>query len=158
MSEADSAALSSCWSVLCDVDVAPLVAWLAEGDRGWPPVKGGQPNRLHIPEAARPVIARVLACFDVPVTFSDYYACLSRVIAGRGFGYHSDPQAPEWITRVHVPVITNERAWVAFEEEGGCKVHFEVGKAYSFNALKRHAFSNDGQTDRIHLLFDVLRG
>lgn|GEM_PF-2779314 len=149
----EQAARASCWLYLCDVDVAPLVAWLPNA--AWPPVKGGQPNRVHAPDIAQPIIDQVLGCFAGPVTYSRYYACVSRVIAGRGFGYHQDPQPPEWITRVHVPLVTNPAAWFMWEEADGVKVHFEAGKAYSFNTLRRHAFANDGDTDRVHLLFDV---
>lgn len=37
------------------------------------------------------------------------------------------------------------------------RVHFEAGKAYSFDARRRHAFGNDGDAARVHLIFDVLR-
>lgn len=37
------------------------------------------------------------------------------------------------------------------------RVHFEAGKAYTFDARRRHAFGNDGETARVHLIFDVLR-
>lgn len=119
-------------------------------------MKGGQPNRIHAPEAAQPIIDNVLKCFAGPVTYSRYYACLSRLVPGACYKYHQDPQQPNWITRVHVPVLTNPGAWLEFEEEGG-PVHFEVGKAYSFNTLKRHRYGNDGNADRVHLLFDVLK-
>lgn len=147
----------SCWSYLGDVDVSPLLTWLQGGNAKWPPVKGGQPNRVHAPAEALPIITTVLGWFDGPVTYDSYYASVSRLIPGQGHDYHQDPQQPNWITRIHVPVITNPLAWIAFEEEDGRHVHFEAGKAYSFNTLKRHAFANDGLTDRVHLLFDVLR-
>lgn len=150
--------MSEAWSILCPVDVGPLASWLAVGDPDWPPVKGGQPNRIHAPAAATPIIEQVLTCFASPVTYSRYYACLSRLVPGAAYEYHQDPQLPEWITRVHVPVVTNAGAWLAFEEEGGRHVHFEAGWAYSFNALKSHRYANDGGADRVHLLFDVLRG
>lgn len=126
----------SCWSVLCVVDVAPLTEFLDRGDPGWPAVKGGQPNRIKAPLEALPVIQAVLASFAEPVRYETQYACLSRV---------------------HVPIVTNPNAWFMWEPEG-TKVHFEAGKAYSFNTLVNHAFGNDGDTERVHLTFDVLDG
>jgi aspartyl/asparaginyl beta-hydroxylase (cupin superfamily) len=143
------------WSVVSEVDVSPLVEWLAAGKAKWPPVKGGQPNRVHAPPEAKVIIQAVLARFDVPVRYERHYACLSRLMPGRGYGFHQDPQPPEWITRVHVPIVTNPQSW--FEWEGGGRVHFEVGKAYTFNTLLPHSFGNDGETERVHLSFDVLR-
>ena len=148
----------ACWSCLCSVDVAPLLAWIEAGNARWPAVKGGQPNRVQAPPEAAGIIAAVLAEFEGPVRHGDYYACLSRLIPGRGYEFHRDPQPDDWITRVHVPVITNPDAWFAWEPDSGRRVNFEAGKAYSFNTLVPHAFWNDGTADRIHLTFDVYDG
>lgn len=67
---------------------------------------------------------------------------------------HQDEQPPRWVTRVHVPVITNPKA-IAITEDGA--IHMAVGKAYKFNTLATHAVRNDGATPRVHLVFDVLR-
>lgn len=144
----------TCWSYLCDVDIGPLAAWLPKA--AWPVVKGGQPNRVPAPPEAGAVIRGVLECFGVPVTYDARYACVSRIVPGRGHGYHLDGQREEWITRVHVPVITNPEAWFMWLPQDGTKVHFEAGKAYSFNTLVEHAFGNDGDSERVHLTFDVL--
>lgn len=146
-----------CWTCLGAVDVALLVHWLAQGV-AWPPVKGGQPNRVHAPAEAAPVIQAALALFDEPVTYDQYRACVARIIPGRGHPYHQDSQPPAWVTRVHVPVVTNPDAWFMWQPEDGVKVHFAAGQAYTFNTLVPHAFANDGPTDRVHLTFDVLRG
>lgn len=161
-----------CWTCLGAVDVAPLVSWLAQGV-AWPPVKGGQPNRVHAPAEAVPVIRASLALFGdpslvpvapwnqwwgAPLVYDEYRACLSRIIPGRGHPYHQDSQPPAWVTRVHVPILTNPDAWFMWEPEDGVKVHFAAGQAYTFNTLVPHAFANDGPTDRVHLTFDVLRG
>ena len=146
-----------CWSVLCEVDVEQLVQFLGRGNPGWPIVKGGQPNRIKAPPEAVPVIQTVLASFAESVDYDKNYACLSRVIPGRWHGYHKDGQRDDWITRVHVPVVTNPACWFMWEQDDGHKIHFEVGKAYSFNTLEPHAFGNDGETERVHLTFDVLR-
>lgn len=143
------------WSLLCAVDVLPLVSWLQSGAVRWPKFVRGQPQRLPAPEAASTVITAVLSCFGGTDTYNRPYACVSRVGPGNGHGYHRDSQPPEWITRVHVPLVTNEACWFAWEPDGK-RVHFSVGNAYSFNTLVPHAFGNDGTTERIHLTFDVL--
>ena len=146
------------WAYLCDVEIGPLATWLAEGGADWPPVKGGQPNRVQAPPEALPAIHEVLSWFGGVVTYDEYRACISRLIPGRTYEYHRDPQPPEWITRMHVPIVTNPDAWFMWEPEDGVRVHFAAGKAYAFNTLIPHNFGNDGAADRIHLTFDVLRG
>ena len=67
---------------------------------------------------------------------------------------HTDVQDEHWITRVHVPILTNEH--VVFTMNDGAH-QMVVGKAYRFNNLTPHAVSNGGITPRVHLLFDVHR-
>jgi len=144
------------WSVLCQVDIDPLAGWIEANAPTWPRLRKGQPQRIKMPSIAGGIVSDVLACFDgAATTFDEHYACLSRVAPGEGHGYHQDSQRPGWITRVHVPVVTNDGCWMMFESEDGVKVHFERGKAYSFNIYEPHAFANEGTTERIHLLFDV---
>lgn len=146
----------TCWSRLGAVEVADLAAHLPSV--AWPPVKGGQPNRVRTPPAALPVVEAILGRFFGPeTTFDRHRACLSRLVPGATYEMHRDPQRREWLTRVHVPVVTNHGAWMLFEEEG-VRVHFEVGVAYSFNTLAAHCYGNDGDADRVHLLFDVMVG
>lgn len=100
---------------------------------------------------------------------------LSRVLPGQIHPMHVDIQRSDWLTRVHVPLTTNPGCWMAWEGQcsacdcayphckscmgtGGERVHFEVGNAYTFNTLARHAFGNEGETERVHLIFEVLRG
>lgn len=65
---------------------------------------------------------------------------------------HRDEQPPQWVTRVHVPVITNPLA-TATTDEG--TIHMAAGVAYKFNTLATHAVRNGGATPRVHLVFDV---
>lgn len=146
----------ACWCCLGALDTAALAACLSQ-ELAWPVRKGGQPQRVRLPDAAREIIEAVLAWFPAGVMFNESYACLSKLMPGQSYEMHRDPQPPEWITRVHVPLTTNPGAWLAFEREESRKVHFELGKAYSFNTLELHAFGNDGATERVHLLFDVSR-
>ena len=77
---------------------------------------------------------------------------LTRLIPGQSHRLHIDQQADSWTKRVHVPVTTNLSCMMLFEDE---QVHFEVGHAYGFNTLATHGASNLGDTDRVHLMFDV---
>ncbi len=148
------AELEKYWGELGAVDITPLLPAVTVAE--WPPVKGGQPNRVRIPDEAYPVANAVLWFFDCPVMFDAYYACLSRLVPGATYELHKDPQRQGWLTRVHVPLTTNPGCWMYFEGQGK-RVHFECGKAYSFNTLESHHYANDGSADRVHLLFDVYR-
>lgn len=65
---------------------------------------------------------------------------------------HKDEQPPEWVTRVHVPLITNPGA--IFTMDDG-EHHMEVGKAYRMNTLATHAVENRGKTSRVHFMWDI---
>ena len=53
--------------------------------------------------------------------------------------------------KIHVPLQTNPK--VQFYVEPNF-YHFEVGKAYEVNNRVTHAVKNEGDTDRIHLIFE----
>lgn len=147
------------WSHLCDVDAAALTHWLHCGGQPWStPATGDKPQRVfEIPSALlAPIYATILPKFAAAVNPLD--PMLSRMRPGQSHDFHVDPQRGDWVTRVHVPIVTNPGAWLMFEAKGQ-RVHFEAGKAYTFNAMERHSFGNDGEADRVHLIFDVvLRG
>lgn len=65
---------------------------------------------------------------------------------------HTDEQPPEWVTRVHVPVITNSGA-TATTDQG--TIHMRAGIAYKFDTRQAHAVRNDGDETRVHLVFEV---
>lgn len=65
---------------------------------------------------------------------------------------HVDHQCPEWVERIHVPLLTN--AWAVFACDDG-EHHLEVGNAYRVNTEARHAVYNRGETPRVHFMFDV---
>ncbi len=67
---------------------------------------------------------------------------------------HRDAQPPEWVARVHVPLLTNPQA-VAIVDTGTFRLR--VGRAYAFDTRQTHAVRNDGATPRVHLVFDVHR-
>ena len=68
---------------------------------------------------------------------------------------HQDIQPLEWVTRIHVPIVTNELA-TATDEFG--TIHMAVGKAYTFDTRKTHSVVNAGTTPRVHFVFEVHDG
>jgi hypothetical protein len=142
------------WSEICSLDITEAVAWLSTATPGWNvPGYPDTPSRaFQIPQVMRPLIAAVVAHFPGSRTADEM---LSRMKAGQCHWMHVDNQNVAWITRVHIPLATNPKAFMHFE--GFDEVHFEAGKAYTFDARLRHAFGNRGDTERVHLLFDVFR-
>lgn len=142
------------WQRICDVDPAPLAAWLA-GASTWLPNPSQIDRVWDVPaDLSGPIIAAVLSKFEQPVRADA--VCLNRVNAGVIHGMHYDGQGANWLTRVHVPLTTNPGCWHLFEVENA-RVHFEVGGAYSFNTELRHCFGNEGDSARVNLVFDVYR-
>lgn len=133
-----------------DVDVSALAAWIESipvhewrrlvdptwmraSERTWPIAKG---LMEHFPECELSGVGLFL------------------LDPGQEHPPHTDEQPPEWVTRVHVPVITNPKA-LARTEDG--IVHMAKGIAYRFNTRRLHAVANDGDRPRIHLVFDIVR-
>ena len=52
--------------------------------------------------------------------------------------------------KIHIPIKTNPKAWFFFEDE---KFNLEVGSAYLINTILPHGTFNEGDTDRVHLIF-----
>ncbi len=147
-----------CWTCLGTVEVGPLYEWLALARPHWPAPSGpSKPQRIEGPaELVHAVVGQVLGYLDVDLIA--HRPVLSRVLPGQSHDWHVDKQRSDWVTRIHVPLVTNFGCWMAWEEEEGMRIHFEVGKAYTFDTSRRHAFGNHGPSERIHLMFDVLRG
>lgn len=150
--------MTPCWMPVCPVDVTALAAWLADARPHWPALPcPTKPQRIAPPaELTGPIVSHVLARFDGAARTVADAVRLSRMLPGQRHDLHVDRQRSDWITRIHVPIVTNPGAWMLWEEEPG-RVHFEAGVAYTFDTTRRHAFGNDGATERVHLMFDVLR-
>lgn len=56
-----------------------------------------------------------------------------------------------WPHKIHVPLVTNNRVGFYIEPKTW---HFPEGQAVEVNNLGVHAVRNDGETDRIHLIFE----
>ena len=63
---------------------------------------------------------------------------------------------PAWFEpfRVHIPIITNDKAYLLSE---GRSKHLAVGEVWTFDNQAEHAVTN-GDSVRTHLIFDVPRG
>lgn len=151
--------LSACWSEIDDVDVEPMAAWLAANALSWPEVAPTKPQRIFLlGKALQTLIDRVMTFFDESVYV--YQPMLSRMPPGESHPMHADAARADWVTRVHVPLVTNDYCWFSWEDESEFplgRAYFAVGKAYTFDMTRRHAFGNSGDTERVHLIFDVLR-
>jgi hypothetical protein len=67
---------------------------------------------------------------------------------------HIDGHTRGWIAhKIHIPVITNPDAKFYVKSEA---YYFEKGKAYEVNNGAMHGARNDGETPRIHLIFEYL--
>jgi hypothetical protein len=79
-----------------------------------------------------------------------------RLRAGGRIHRHSDPMHridPDLI-RIHVPVLTNDD--VAFHVDGR-RLRMREGEAWIVDVRFPHEVWNGGQTDRIHLVIDLVR-
>jgi hypothetical protein len=77
---------------------------------------------------------------------------LARMAPGGIIHPHVDANpAAKWPHKIHVPILTNPKVGFLV----GNTVHvFPEGEAVEVNNLGRHAVQNNGDTDRIHLIFE----
>lgn len=54
--------------------------------------------------------------------------------------------------KVHIPIQTNDQSYFVF---GDSKYNLQEGKAYIVNTTNQHGTINQGDTDRIHLIFKI---
>ena len=76
---------------------------------------------------------------------------LARVPAGGDISGHYDGEASHYIHKIHVPLITNDKALFRV---GQREMHLPAGQIFEVNNKRIHAVRNDGTTDRIHLIFE----
>ena len=79
---------------------------------------------------------------------------LSACMPGFGVGFHEDRQPENFVTRIHCPIITNDRARM---NVSGTRYYPKVGMSYQIDTRKMHGVQNDGKDPRIHFIFDVMR-
>jgi hypothetical protein len=77
---------------------------------------------------------------------------LARMPAGSRIRRHKDSNpAALWPHKIHVPITTNPQVQFYIEPDYH---HLEVGQAYEVNNIGVHAVQNDGDSARIHLIFE----
>lgn len=164
------------------VDIAALrAAVLAIPETVWDAENAAKPNRFEVLDATRHIVFRFVdsprdwrGSHDRPA-WNAWRAMLEPVLARavRPYGYgrgvfprvmlarmpaggvihpHIDANpAARWPHKVHVPLTTNPGVVCFF---GGAERHFPVGEAVEVDNLGPHWVRNDGDTDRIHLIFE----
>jgi len=67
---------------------------------------------------------------------------------------HRDPAIWHSLSRrIHVPIVTNNETYIVVEN----RFHqFEVGKYYELNNRLFHSVVNNGNTGRLHCVFDIM--
>ena len=77
---------------------------------------------------------------------------LARMAPGGIIQPHRDNMpAALWPHKIHVPLLTNDKVGFYIEPN---TYHFPVGEAVEVNNLDVHAVKNEGDSDRIHLIFE----
>lgn len=76
---------------------------------------------------------------------------LAKLSAECKIGTHKDNVVESvYPLKIHVPIATNPHVKMFV---GDRTYHFKVGQAYEMNNMATHGVANDGDSDRIHLIF-----
>lgn len=164
------------------VDIAALkAAVLAIPEPVWDAENAGKPNRFEALDKTRHIVFRFVdsvrdwrGSHDRPA-WAEWKALIEPVLrqAVAPYGYangvfprvmfarmapggeikpHRDANAAaKWPHKIHVPLLTNDK--VTFYVDG-VGYHLPEGEAAEVNNMGVHAVKNDGETDRIHLIFE----
>jgi len=164
------------------VDITALrAAVLAIPEDVWAAENAAKPNKFEALDATRHIVFRFIndprdwrGSHDRPA-WSQWRPLLEPVLAQavRRYGYarevfprvmlarmppggvihpHIDANpAAKWPHKIHVPVSTNPGVVSFF---GGGEHHFRTGQAVEVNNLGPHWVRNNGDTDRVHLIFE----
>lgn len=167
---------------LGNVDIAALRdAVLAIPEAVWDAENAAKPNRFDALDATRHIIFRFVSrlrdwrgSFDAPLwaewrpliepvltaATADYgYArgeyprvMLARMAPGGVIHPHRDTNsAAKWPHKIHVPIVTNGQVTFFIDGVGHS---FAEGQAVEVNNMATHAVTNEGPTDRIHLIIE----
>ncbi|NOW95614.1 aspartyl/asparaginyl beta-hydroxylase domain-containing protein [Mucilaginibacter sp. SG564] len=96
-----------------------------------------------------PSVSKLISTLDCPVMAVRFL----KLEAGAVIKQHRDNELAfeKGEARLHFPVITNPQVLFYIEDE---RVPLQEGEAWYINANLPHRVSNEGQTDRIHLVVD----
>ena len=164
------------------VDIRALrEAVLAIPESLWDEENAAKPNRFDALDRTRHIVFRFVTstkdwrdAYDRPI-WGAWKAHVEPVLreATRDYGYrngsfprimlanmapggvihpHRDMgPAARWPHKIHVPLLTNERVKFFIDPEYH---HFQEGYAFEVNNLGVHAVKNEGDTARVHLIFE----
>ena len=164
------------------VDIAAFRdAVLAIPEELWDAENAGKPNRFQALDATRHILFRFPERLsdwrtgaDRPL-MDEWRALLEPVLAAAttDYGYarggfprimfanmapggvihpHRDTNASaKWPHKIHVPLTTNEKVTFFVDGKG---YHFPEGEAVEVNNMGLHAVTNEGDSSRIHLIFE----
>ena len=76
---------------------------------------------------------------------------LARMPSGGEISAHSDGDASHYIHKIHVPLITNPETIFHVGEQAK---HLPAGEIIEVNNKRIHSVRNDGDEDRVHLIFE----
>ena len=135
------------------IELQKVIKWINLIDfKEWPQQEL-KPAMAHgnwhgLQEVTEPLVQSIMQ----QVTGIPALRMLSVIMPGNSIEAHSDPQEPNWLTRLHIPLTTNDQSifYIA-----GQPNHFEVGKAYHVDTRIEHAIENYGSTPRIHFMLDI---
>ena len=156
-------------------------AVLAIPEAVWDAENAAKPNRFDALDTTRHIIFRFVskladwrASFEGPLwpewrpllepvlaaATADYgYArgafprvMLARMAPGGVIHPHRDTnRAAKWPHKIHVPILTSDQVTFVID---GVNYHFAEGEAVEVNNMATHAVTNDGSSDRVHLIFE----
>jgi hypothetical protein len=149
---------------LCSVEIDAVATWIGEIPlEEWPQQRVLADRKLRpamvtdhlwydFGHMADPIVRRIMHWF---AGCAPQQWMLSAVMPGHSIPPHRDEQSPNWLCRVHVPITTNPLSLFIV---GDRSHNMKVGEAYRVNTEARHSVTNNGETPRIHFMFDVMKG
>lgn len=164
------------------VDIAALkAAVLAIPESVWDAENADKPNRFEALDKTRHIVFRFVdsvrdwrSSHDRPAwaqwcellepamraAVADYgyvngvfpRAMLARMAPGGVIKPHRDANAAaKWPHKIHIPLLTNDNVTFFVEDTG---YRMPEGEAAEVNNMAVHSVRNEGDTDRIHLIFE----
>lgn len=100
---------------------------------------------------ASPAFQSVLAAFDCAIES----VRLMKLAPGSAILPHRDHDldAAMGCARLHVPIVTNAAVWFRLS---GKRVEMRPGECWYLRLSEEHAAANEGDTDRVHMVIDVI--
>lgn len=101
-------------------------------------------------DVINPVLNQIYPIFKNPFLNK---CMIANVRPGKQIPEHTDSAQSFTLShRLHIPLVTNKEAVMTIKGE---ERNMKVGVCYEVNNKQLHSVVNNGDTDRIHLLFDI---